>query len=478
LDRKYVALPQYGLAVLSGVLLTMSYAMQPFWWAAWLAPAPAIIAVMSAPSPHRLWLSLLSGLIAGVSSVSYHVIVGGWFVAFLILALIAIGWSGAIRLSVIFAERRQFHLALLAIPVTWAAVDTLLIYLSPHGSAGSIAYSQMNALPVIQVASLGGMPAISFVVLLGGSLIGLLLAWRSDWNLRQVVVASSLAVLAIGASVSFGMVRLHNVERESGPTIALIAQDGVGKQPRSWDSFWQIYGAEISQVAKPGVIVVLPETTISVPEAAAENLARSFADHAAKSRSTIVAGILLEGLQQRTNRALIARPDGSYRWYVKQHLVPGFEADLTPGTEPLVVPDSLGGIGIAICKDMYYPPLMREYSQHGVRLMLIPANDFEVDDWMASRMTVLRGVESGSSIARAATRGNSFVSDRYGRVLAERRSDTTMTAVIARAPIDPGAITIYAWLGDLFGWVCVLLWAFMLILRYRLFNRPIYNNKD
>ena len=150
------ALGNYGLSAISGTLLAMSYAMHPIWWAAWLAPAPVIVATLRAPVAHRRWLPLLAGLIGGASSFFYHLIVGGWFAA-------------------------------------------LLIHMSPHGSAGSIAYSQMNALPIIQVASLGGVPAITFVVLLGGSLLGIMMATKMNMDRRDAPMIFAAAVMVIGA---------------------------------------------------------------------------------------------------------------------------------------------------------------------------------------------------------------------------------------------------------------------------------------
>ena len=122
---------------------------------------------------------------------------------------------------------------------------------------------------------------------------------------------------------------------------------------------------------------------------------------------------------------------------------------------------------MAICKDMHFPTLGRDYARKDVHLMLVPANDFDVDDWLTARMTILRGVEMGSSIARAARHGISFVSDRYGRVTAERRSAVTVSTLISRVPADPGSSTYYALLGDVFGWGCVVAWTILLILRTR-----------
>ncbi|RYF17549.1 MAG: hypothetical protein EOO77_11705, partial [Oxalobacteraceae bacterium] len=444
LGIKREVLGHYGLATLSGGLLAMSYAMHPIWWAAWLAPAPVIVATLRAPVASRRWLTLLAGVIGGISSFSYHLTVGGWLASLVILALVTVAWSSAIRLTVTFAERGQFLPAVLAVPVTWAAVDTLLIHFSPHGSAGSIAYSQMDALPVIQMASLGGIPAVTFVVLLAGSLVGLLLARAPYVDWRGLKVTFVVTVVAVGACLLFGLIRLHDAVLAPGTKVALIATDGVRIQPRSWDAFWKAYGGEITRVIGPNAIVLLPEGIVRLPVAAAEQAGRSLAAYASQHQSTIVVGVIVEQAGELTNRALIAQPDGSYRWYLKQHLVPGVEAGITPGIAPVVLHYPTIGIGVAICKDMHFPSLGRDYARQNTRLMLVPANDFDVDDWLTARMTVLRGVESGSSIARAARHGISFVSDRYGRVIAERRSDASMGTLLTRAPADPGGATYYA----------------------------------
>ncbi len=451
----------YGLAMLSGALLAMSYAMNPIWWAAWLAPAPVIVATLRAPVADRRRLTLLAGLIGGTSSFSYHLMVGGWFSAMLILALVAVAWSSTIRLGVTFAERRQLLPAVLAVPIGWAAIDMLLIHVSPHGSAGSIAYSQMNALPVLQVASLGGMPAITFVVLLAGSSLGILWATRGRIDRRGLPMVLVVAVTVIGATLSFGFMRLSGTAPAPGLSVALIATDGIRSQPRDWDVFRDTYGRAIARVIAPGMIVLLPEGVVRLPAVVAERGARSLAAYAARKNATIVVGVIVDEAKRITNRALIARPDGSYRWYVKQHLVPGVEAGITPGRAAIV----LNGTGVAICKDMHFPTLERDYAGKDARVMLVPANDFAVDDWLTARMTVLRGVEGGASIARAARHGISVVSDRYGRVIAERRSNAAMGILRARIPVDPGDATIYAMVGDLFGWGCVLAWILLLVLR-------------
>lgn len=173
---------------------------------------------------------------------------------------------------------------------------------------------------------------------------------------------------------------------------------------------------------------------------------------------TVVVGIIVEKAERLTDRALIAQPDGGYRWYLKEHLIPSIEAGITPGAGPVLSHQAATEAGVAICKDIHFPTLGRDYAHKGASLMLVPANDFDVEDWLTARMTLIRGVENGSSIARSARHGISFLNDRYGRVVAERRSDATMGVLLTRAPADLGGGTYYALLDDMFGWACVAAW--------------------
>jgi apolipoprotein N-acyltransferase len=72
-------------------------------------------------------------------------------------------------------------------------------------------------------------------------------------------------------------------------------------------------------------------------------------------------------------------------------------------------------------------------------------------------MALVRGVENGFAIARAAAGGNLTASDRYGRVIAEATTtpDRPVT-VLTDLGLRAGG-TIYSRIGDAFAWSCVLL---------------------
>jgi len=125
--------------------------------------------------------------------------------------------------------------------------------------------------------------------------------------------------------------------------------------------------------------------------------------------------------------------------YDKQHMLPPFESHLLVGRRLAVREWAGARVGLAICKDMDFAEPALGYAREGVGLLVAPAWDFDEDGWLHSRMAVLRGVEAGYSVARAARNGRLTVSDSRGRVLAEARDG----ALLAEAPAG-AAHTLYA----------------------------------
>ena len=65
-----------------------------------------------------------------------------------------------------FLRRGSLFLAALAFPVYWVTYEYLTAMASPHSTWGNLAYTQMDFLPLIQIASVTGLWGISFVVFL------------------------------------------------------------------------------------------------------------------------------------------------------------------------------------------------------------------------------------------------------------------------------------------------------------------------
>ncbi|HEU0098142.1 MAG TPA: nitrilase-related carbon-nitrogen hydrolase [Allosphingosinicella sp.] len=452
-----------ALALVGGALLAFGYANNPLWWAAWLAPAPALAAVLYASARFRFPVGLAVGLVAGCSTFGYHVTTGSATAAIVISLAYALAWGGALRIAAEAAERWPAMIAALVLPASWAAIDTLLIHFSPHGSAGSLAYSQAGVLPVLQIVSLGGVPAVTWLLLLPGSLAGLALARRLGSNVRSLSQATLFTGLIVAGVLLFGWSRLEVGAGLSNAPVAMIASDSAAPGGRTWERFMADYRAAIEEAARPGVTVLLPEAVIRTDLARSRHIARTFAAFARARRATLVVGVVVDEGGRVTNRALVATPAGHSAYYAKQHLVPGLERGTTPGDRNLLFASPAGRTGVAICKDMHFPTLGRSYALDGAQLMLVPALDFDVDDRMMAAVTAIRGIEGGYAVARAARRGLSFVSDPYGRIVAEQRSGAATVTLIARAPLALSTRTFYARAGDLFGWVCVAAWLGMVL---------------
>jgi apolipoprotein N-acyltransferase len=439
-----------GLAAIAGLVLTAGYALHPLWWAPWLAPI-ALIAAGGGSARRARIAGCIAGSIALFSVFPYYIEINGW-VGTVVIALLRISsWVFASRLTQTAARRLPLGLAMLVLPTTIAATEMLALAISPHGAAGSLAYSQMDMPAAIQVAALGGVPAVVFLILLPGSLAGLLVT--RAWPGRQIF-AGAVSIAAVGAAVGmFTVVRLDAPTTGPSIPVTLIATDRFPYISPEWDPVWEVYRPAVERSAKPNALVVLPEKVALLDGAGAERAALMVAATAHAAGATIVVGIEVKDAGVYRNRALVAAPDGHTVWYDKQRLVPGLEARDVPGTAPLFADLAGARFGVAICKDMHIPSIGREYAD-AAALMAVPAWDFGQDGWMGARMSALRAVENGYSLARSARDGFVGAYDRTGRVLVERPTGEEVTIADATLPAS-GHETVYARIGNVFGWASI-----------------------
>ena len=456
-----------AMALMSGCLLALAYSLHPLWWAACAAPVPVIAAALNGQPSWPRRLGALAGLIAGSTTFGYYTSVTGWPVAVGILLARVWFWSGMVTLAVRSARRLPAWGAVFAWPAFAAGIETVVLAVSPHGSYGSLAYSQMDALPVIQVAALGGVPAIVFMVSCAGALGGLVVGrlMGAVLDARDLAIAAALVTAIWGGVLVFGSLRLASPPHGRPTPIRLVVTDQFAGEPRSWGSVWAAYAPAVKASSSPGGAIVLPEGIALLSMADATDAALQITALAKEHAETILVGIEVRDEAGRyADRALVAGPDGRVSWYDKRHLVPGLEARDRPGARLLLT--SIGGVrtGVAICKDMHFPALGRENAHQGAALMLVPAWDFDRDGWMSDRLTALRGVESGFAVARSTRDGVSSVSDRFGRILVEARSGSAPAVLryTLRLPATADS-TVYSRVGDLFGWTAALCTVVMLI---------------
>ncbi|MGD9979173.1 MAG: nitrilase-related carbon-nitrogen hydrolase [Hyphomonadaceae bacterium] len=445
-------------ALISGALLAQAYSLSPFWPLAWLAPIPVLIAVIGASRAGALAYGAIAGVVSMALMASYFMEIGGIAPVLVVTLAKALIWGG-MALAVRGAARLlPAFAAVFVFPALMAGIETLIAASSPHGSAGSLAYSQMDFIPAIQVASIGGAPAITFVMTLFASSIAFLIV-------KRAFAAALAPVATVASALAFGVLRPPlpvTVAANEPPRFflaTLIAGDQFDGIPMDWRAVWNAYAPQIERAADDGRrVVVLPEKIAHLPPGDRAAAIEQLAEIARRRGILIVAGADDETEEGRFNRAFVFTPD-NWESYDKRHMIPGFESHFNLGIGPLTFEHEGVRYGVAICKDMDFPALGREYA--GVDVMLVPAWDFTSDAWLHSRMAMLRGVESGYAIARSARDGVMTVSDAYGRVLQDAPSGP-QTAYNVSIPTSAAVPTVYSRIGDAFGWSMLALAALLI----------------
>jgi len=443
-------------AIASGIMIAIATGLHPWWPIAWIAATPLLAASFSAEPRETVKLAVIAALIGSLSTTLYYFELAGPLLAItapLIRALELVVTVGLARRAVV---QWRHWLSVFVYPALTAGLDMLESSFSAHGSSASFAYSQMNAIPVIQIASLAGTSGIVFIVNLFAATLAI--AWYQRSLRGEFRKACTLAGILVIVALLFGFARLSLAPRQPEVPVGLVVEDTPPNvRADSMDApLWTTYKSGIDDVVRRGaVIVVLPEKIASLTPAQATAMRDALNRFAENDKIYLLVGVTVAAPDHKENRAWLLSPAGILDGdYSKRHLVPGFEDKFVPGRIMIsrVVEDTL--TGIAICKDMDFPSLGREYGAANVRLMLVPAYDFGRDDWQHSRVAVLRGVEGGFSVVRAARDGFLTISDSYGRVLDQVHSQPYAT-LEAKVPIGSGT-TVYSEIGDIFGWLALL----------------------
>lgn len=456
--RLYAALA----TVLTGIALYFGTGLDTIPALTWIAPLPVLL-LAPRVSGRLAALAAFVGWSLGLANLWHYLLKD------LDLPPAAMGFllllAGVFTLTVMLfralAVQRHFALAALVPPATWAACDYLIATVSPHGTFTSLAYTQADVQPIVQLVSLTGVWGISFLLLAPAAAVAVMLS--QGIRRRTVVqVATTLVIVAIG-TFGYGAWRLS--ADPSGQAVIRIAVVSANTED---DARWSTpggpailanYTKQITTAAKAGAqVVLLPEKIIDVDATALATLQDELQAIATSNKVQLVAGLTVFGDGGNDyNRALVLHPDGSTPTsYDKHHLIPGLEP-YESGDHLGLMPGIGGGQwGVLICKDMDFPGLSRQYGKAGVGLLLVPALDFDDDGWLHSRMALLRGVENGIPIARDGSQGLLTLSDQYGRVVSQVAAPSGSAATLT-GELRPGiAGTLYTRWGDWFGWLCCL----------------------
>ncbi len=452
--------------------------LDPLWPLMWLAPLPVLLYALRAETPAwaaglAAWLALLAGCgnLLGYFRV-LSIPLAAWFTGFGLAALV---FAAGVLLCRALVRRGAVWSAVVALPAVWTSYEYVRNLIWPHGSAGSFAYSQLNFLPLLQLASLTGPWGMSFVLLLFSS--GLAVAWHVGVNERGRAGRIAGAAMAVTAAVLvFGAVRLDM--RQPGPQVkvGLIASDAG----RNWipagpgapaEQLFREYAEQAQGLFAQGAqVVVIPENLGVLTQGDVAQVDAIFQPVVDRAGAMLIAGVNDSTGNVSYNEARVYAAGVPVRTYHKHHLLPPFENIFTPGDARLTFSGTGSAAsdrwGTEICKDMDFTEPSRGYGRTGAGLMLIPAWDFNVDAFWHGHIAVMRTVEDGFSLARTAKHSTMVVVDDRGRVEAEMPSGAAPFAtLLATVPAGHDATLFQLW-GDWFAWLAMALCAGVLVRRF------------
>jgi apolipoprotein N-acyltransferase len=449
-------LPLAGAAIAIGMALRCVVNLEPVWWLAWFVPGLLFGIALRAEAWAARGLIVVAALIGVSVNLPFLSRVMPLAPALIVVLLMMLLWvlviGGAHRIV------RAFESAwtLLALPVLAVAADTLLAHFTPDGNWGSLAYTQVEALPVAQIAALAGAGGILFLLMLVNSVVGFLVAGLA--RLPRMPLAFAATALLTAGAVAYGVWRLQAPTIGTEVAFGVASVDDFIAGPRTEESseVWARYEAQLLQLAGSGArLVLLPEKIDVLAPPAAEARERWLAALARENRVWLVAGLGVDTGTERRNEAWWFAPDGTLVTRYLKHFMAPPEREFVSGDDYPV--NEIDGVryGVAICKDMHFASLGREFGARDAAVMLVPAWDFDSDRWMAANMTRLRGIENGYAIVRSARDGLLTISDAYGRMLALDESATLPGATLfGRVNVGPRVATPYTRIGDALGWLC------------------------
>ena len=197
-SRKLFLIAAAGLV--SATFAYLGTGLNPIWWALWLAPVPIIAIASRLHGSAAFLVGAIVWLIGEMNQWNYvrHGIELPPQIAVLYFLVPAVVFGLGVLFVRSFIRRGSLFLASLAFPTYWVAYEYVTAMASPHSTWGNLAYTQMNCLPVIQIAAITGLWGISFIVFLfAGAAAALLSGAGEPWPRRVLAIAVGFIVCAV-----------------------------------------------------------------------------------------------------------------------------------------------------------------------------------------------------------------------------------------------------------------------------------------
>jgi apolipoprotein N-acyltransferase len=393
--------------------------------------------------------------------------------------------------------------SLAAAPLVWVVGELGRNY--PWGGFPWVllGYSQVTVLPIAQVASIFGVHGVSMLVASVSTALAMYvdgvpryggrgaLRYLRGWTAYQYRFGPIAFVLAVVFGVAaWGARRAASAElTRTGQAIRVgLIQGNISleerMEPARRPAIFASYLSMTRQAIREGAeLVIWPESATPFQFENDALAAAQIRTIARQAHVTILLGSDQvenpgQGLPTKYyNSAFLVRSDGTTGGaYRKMHLVPFGEyvpakrafffaaplveavSDFSAGETATLLPVDGHNISTAICYEVIYPDLVRQFVTAGSEMLTTITNDAWFGQTSAPyqhfEQASMRAIEEGRYLVRSANTGVSGIVDPYGRVL--ERTPIFQPAVLVGEARFVGASTFYARHGEVLAYACVV----------------------
>ncbi|HDR04861.1 MAG TPA: apolipoprotein N-acyltransferase [Candidatus Marinimicrobia bacterium] len=445
---------KHRLLAVGGSAILASLAFPPInqWYLAFIALVPLLWVFSS--GRHGFLYGYLFGLVYGLFMVHWLAFNSGEAVWIVSLSMVAAALALALNYGLIgwmttFIFRHRPQYATLAFPFTWMSVE----YLRSFGALGfpwiALANSQTENLLFAQLADIGGIWLISFIIVSVNVLLFHILYQANQGRFHRNA-AISLVVIFL-AAYTYGFIRWQSIDDKGPSAVFRVVQPNYGSSEK-WDreNRMRIFHTldSLSRADKLEKIdfIVWPESATPVYLRKSHRWSAYVSNISNETRSIIITGApdyeKVGETYYSFNSMLIFEPgQGLTGKYDKEHLVPFGE--YIPLSESLPKLKSLN-IGIGnfvkgvndsnqyqrfidlrlapiICYESIFPHMTRQrILEGGVFLLLLTNDSWFGDSWAPyqhAAQAKFRAIETRRPLIRSANTGISMAVNIKGQII-------------------------------------------------------------
>ena len=480
-----------ALCLLSGLLLSLAFPPAGLWWLAWVALVPWMAALRMGS---RLWAFLGSWLggmaFFGVLLSWLHLFgLSVWLLVTVLLGAYLAIWGVCVRRLGHFRPAAR----LLGTAALWCGVEWTR-GLGAYGFTwGWLGYSQSPMLPFLPFARYAGTLGLSFLIaLVNVSLAEILVAVIRKTGFPAALGRAVLGCAVAAALLGGASLRARSPAAGQAPRVRVAVIQGsdhgplaakdvnVALTPEEQAHTFDVYESLTLRAAEQSpALVVWPESVLpSDPEDDPSVAARVSAIVRRANVWLLAGGPATDARGRPANSAYLYAPTGNVvARYDKVQLVPFGEyvplrgrlpfleryhvreQDFVAGVSHRVLQAGTISLGPTICFESTFPDISWELVRKGAQVLVMITNDSWFGRTAAAaqhrQIAVLRAVETGRWVLRAASTGISAIITPEGR-LVEQAGLYQPAVLAADVPLltgQPAGVR----LGPAFGWLLLAL---------------------